>query len=213
MEVKPIIEALLFAADKPLTIKHLQQLFPELERPKKAQISIAIAMIKDDYRRRPIELKELASGYRFQVKAQWSPWVSRLFAEKPPRYSRALLETLAVIAYRQPVTRGDIEDIRGVAVSSSIIHTLLDREWVKVIGRKEVPGRPALYATTKQLLDYFNLSSLAELPRLMEIAETDEETKELINSENQTTEKEPRTENPTKTQASETQSTAAGGRQ
>ena len=210
MDIKPIIEALLFAADKPLTIKHLQQIFPELERPEKAQILMAIAMIKDDYRRRPIELKELASGYRFQVKAQWSPWVSRLFVEKPPRYSRALLETLAVIAYRQPVTRGDIEDIRGVAASSTIIHTLLDREWVKIIGRKEVPGRPALYATTKQLLDYFNLSSLAELPNLMEVAETHKETKELIDSENQTTEKEPRTENSTETQANEAQSAADG---
>ena len=176
MEIKPIIEALLFASHHPLTIKQLQQFFPELERPEKSQILMAVAMIKDDYQLRPIELKELASGYRFQVKAQWSPWVSRLFAEKPPRYSRALLETLAVIAYRQPVTRSDIEDIRGVSVSSTIIHTLLEREWVKVIGQKQVPGRPALYATTKQLLDYFNLSSLTELPNLMEMAATNDET-------------------------------------
>jgi segregation and condensation protein B len=116
-------------------------------------------------------LKQVASGYRFQVRQELSRWVSRLFEEKPPKYSRALLETLAIIAYRQPATRGDIEDIRGVSVSSNIIHTLLEREWIRVVAHKEVPGRPALYGTTKQFLDYFNISSLNELPTLQEIKE------------------------------------------
>jgi segregation and condensation protein B len=115
----------------------------------------------------------VASGYRFQVKQDLSRWVSRLFEEKPPKYSRALLETLAIIAYRQPVTRGDIEDIRGVSVSSSIIQTLVEREWVRVVAHKEVPGRPGLYGTTKQFLDYFNISSLNELPALQEIQHLD----------------------------------------
>ena len=118
---------------------------------------------------RPIELKQVSSGYRLQVRACFSPWISRLFEERPSRYSRALLETLAIIAYRQPVTRGEIEGIRGVAVSSSIIHTLLERNWIQAIGNKEVPGRPILFATTKQFLDYFNLRSLGDLPPLPEL--------------------------------------------
>lgn len=122
----------------------------------------------EDCRGRPIELKQVASGYRLQVRADFSPWVSRLFEERPGRYSRAFLETLAIIAYRQPVTRGEIEDIRGVTVSSSIVRALQDRGWIQVVGHKEVPGRPALLGTTKQFLDYFNLKSLDELPPLRE---------------------------------------------
>ncbi len=166
MTIKYIVEAILFAAHKPMTIKQIQQIFPELEQPELNAIQSAIDAISQDYQARAIELKQVASGYRFQVKAELSPWVARLFAEKPPKYSRALLETLAIIAYRQPVTRGDIEDIRGVSVSSSIIQTLLEREWIKVIGQKPVPGRPSLYGTTRQFLDYFNLSTLNELPTL-----------------------------------------------
>ncbi|GAB6139606.1 SMC-Scp complex subunit ScpB [Methylosoma difficile] len=173
MDTKRIVEALLFAAKQPMTAKQVQQAFPELEQPDLTDIHAAIASICEDYRQRPIELKLVASGYRFQVRQELSQWVMRLFEEKPPRYSRALLETLAIIAYRQPVTRGDIEDIRGVSVSSSIIQTLLEREWVKIIAHKEVPGRPALYGTTKQFLDYFNLSALNELPTLQEIQELD----------------------------------------
>ncbi len=173
MEIKRVVEAILFAANRPMTCKQVQQIFPEIERPEIQEIQAAIDAIKEDYRFRPVELKQVASGYRFQVKQELSRWVSRLFEEKPPKYSRALLETLAIIAYRQPATRGDIEDIRGVSVSSSIIHTLLEREWIRVVAHKEVPGRPALYGTTKQFLDYFNIASLNELPTLQEIQELD----------------------------------------
>ncbi len=166
---KQIVEAILFAAHKTMTVRQIQQVFPELERPDSLAIQDAIDAIMQDYQHRPVGLKLLASGYRFQVKEGLSSWISRLYEEKPPKYSRALLETLAVIAYRQPVTRGEIEDIRGVSVSSNIMRTLLEREWVRIIAHKEVPGRPALYGTTKHLLDYFNLSSLDELPSLEEI--------------------------------------------
>lgn len=173
VNTKRIIEALLFAANRPLTIKQIQEAFPELEQPDTLEIQLALEAIAQDYLTRPIGLKQLASGYRFQVKEGMAPWVTRLFEEKPARYSRALLETLSIIAYRQPVTRGEIEDIRGVGVSSGIIHTLLEREWIRVIAHKEVPGRPALYGTTKQFLDYFNLTSLNELPTLAEISDLD----------------------------------------
>jgi segregation and condensation protein B len=173
MEIKRIVEAILFAANRPMTIKQLQQVFPEIEQPAPMDIQAAIDAIIEEYQARPVELKKLASGYRFQVKIELSRWVSRLFEEKPPKYSRALLETLSIIAYRQPVTRGEIEDIRGVSVSSSIIQTLLEREWVRVVAHKEVPGRPGLYGTTKQFLDYFNIESLTELPTLQEIQHLD----------------------------------------
>ncbi len=173
VQTKRIVEAILFAADKPMTVKQIQQVFPELEQPDTLQIQEAIESITQDYITRPIVLKKLASGYRFQVREGMAYWVSRLFEEKPPRYSRALLETIAIIAYRQPVTRGEIEDIRGVAVSSSIIHSLLEREWIHVVAHKEVPGRPALYGTTKQFLDYFNLTTLQELPTLQELVNMD----------------------------------------
>lgn len=171
VEIKRVVEAILFAANRPMTCKQVQQVFPEIEQPEIQEIQAAIEAIIEDYRFRPVELKQVASGYRFQVRRELSRWVSRLFEEKPPKYSRALLETLAIIAYRQPATRGDIEDIRGVSVSSSIIHTLLEREWIRVVAHKEVPGRPALYGTTKQFLDYFNITSLNELPTLQEIQE------------------------------------------
>ena len=140
-----------------------------MEHPGKAAIHEALVKIANEYSDRPIELKQVASGYRFQVRKEFSPWVIRLFDERPVKYSRALLETLAIIVYRQPMTRAEIEAIRGVGVSSSIIRTLLDREWVRIVGHKEVPGRPALYATTKQFLDSFDLQSLNELPPLKEI--------------------------------------------
>ena len=173
VKIKRIVEAILFVAKRPMTAKQVQEVFPELEQPELQEIQSAIEAIIEDYRFRPIELKQVASGYRFQIKQDLSHWVSRLFEEKPPKYSRALLETLAIIAYRQPVTRADIEDIRGVSVSSSIIQTLLEREWVRVVAHKEVPGRPGLYGTTKQFLDYFNITSLNELPALQEIQHLD----------------------------------------
>lgn len=176
MELKNIIEAALFAADRSLSVNQLQNLFGESERPLKEDIQKAIDEISEDYRSRPIQLQEVASGFRFQVKKELSPWISQLFAERPPKYSKALLETLAIIAYRQPATRGEIEAIRGVTVSSNIMRTLKERQWIRIVGHKEVPGRPALYSTTKQFLDYFNLKSLSELPSLKEMVEQAELT-------------------------------------
>jgi segregation and condensation protein B len=173
VNTKRIVEAILFAANRPMTIKQIQETFPELEQPDTLTVQTALEDIARDYADRPVGLKQLASGYRFQVREGLSHWVTRLFEEKPARYSRALLETLAIIAYRQPVTRGEIEDIRGVSVSTSIIQTMLEREWIRVIGHKEVPGRPALYSTTKEFLDYFNLTSLNDLPTLQEIVDMD----------------------------------------
>ncbi len=169
VELKTIIEAALLAAGRPLSFAELENLFADNERPEPSEIHSALAELAEDCRGRAVELKQVASGYRLQVREAFSPWVSRLFEERPGRYSRAFLETLAIIAYRQPVTRGEIEDIRGVAVSSSIVRTLQERGWVQVVGHKEVPGRPALLATTKQFLDYFNLKSLGELPPLQEL--------------------------------------------
>ncbi|MBU2710345.1 SMC-Scp complex subunit ScpB [Zooshikella harenae] len=166
-----ILEGALLASPKPLTIEHMQLLFSENSRPDSEAIKQALTVISEQCEGRGFELKEVASGYRFQVRSQLSEWVGKLWEERPPRYTRALLETLALIAYRQPITRGEIEDIRGVSVSSSIIKTLQEREWVRVVGHRDVPGRPAMYATTRQFLDYFNLQSLDQLPPLAEIKE------------------------------------------
>ncbi len=167
--IRKIIEGALLAAGKPLDISRLESLFDEDERPPRDQIKAALEEIESDCRERGFELKQVASGYRFQVRQELAPWVNRLWEEKPKRYSRAMLETLSLIAYRQPLTRGDIELVRGVAVSSDIIKTLQERDWVRVVGYRDVPGKPALYATTKQFLDYFNLKSLEHLPALGEI--------------------------------------------
>lgn len=167
--LKAIVEGALIAAGGPLTLDRLLELFGEDERPERAAILDCIRELSADYEGRGIEIAEVAGGYRVQVRASVAPWVARLWDEKAPRYSRALLETLALIAYRQPITRGEIEDIRGVAVSTNIIKTLTEREWVRVVGHRDVPGRPALYATTRRFLDYFGLRSLNELPPLSEI--------------------------------------------
>ena len=168
MKLKHILEAALMAAGRPVPLDELAGLFDESEQPSSEDLQQALAELQSDFRQRPLELKQVASGYRFQVRQSFSPWVSRLFEERPGRYSRAFLETLAIIAYRQPATRGEIEDIRGVAVSSGIIKTMLERDWIHIVGHKEVPGRPALFATTRHFLDYFNLTSLSELPPLQE---------------------------------------------
>lgn len=168
-----ILEAALMAYGNPLSIERMQSLFEE-PVPNKQALEHALAELKTTYAERGIELVEVASGYRLQVTTHTAPWVARLWEERPQRYSRALMETLALIAYRQPITRGDIEDVRGVVVSSNIIKTLVEREWVKVVGHRDVPGRPALYATTKEFLDYFGLKTLAELPTLAEIKDLDE---------------------------------------
>ncbi len=168
-KIKCIIEAALLTVGKPLDIDRMLALFDEYNRPERQDICVAIEKITKSCSNRGFELVKVASGYRFQVKQAFSPWVSKLWEERPPRYSRALLETLALIAYRQPITRGDIEDIRGVAVSSNTMKTLVERSWVRVVGHKDVPGRPAMYATTKQFLDYFNMQGLDQLPPLSEI--------------------------------------------
>jgi len=167
--LRQIIEGALLAAAKPLDISRLEALFEEDERPPRDQIKAALDEIESDCRGRGFELKQVASGYRFQVVQGLAAWVNRLWEEKPKRYSKAMLETLALIAYRQPLTRGDIEAVRGVAVSSDIIKSLQEREWVRVVGHRDVPGKPALYATTKKFLDYFNVKSLDHLPALSEI--------------------------------------------
>lgn len=177
--IQAIAEAALLASGKPLSLEQLRELFLEEERPARQVMEHAMVMLEQSCQGRGFELKRVASGFRLQVKEEYAPWVSRLFEEKPQRYSRALLETLALIAYRQPITRGEIEDIRGVAVSSNIIRTLLEREWVRVVGHRDVPGRPAMYATTKQFLDYFNLAGLDELPALSEVRDLEEIGREI----------------------------------
>jgi len=181
--LKQIIEALLLAAGKPLTLDRISELIDEKDGFDRDMIKAALDDIADSCEGRGFELKKVASGYRFQVRQNLSEWVGRLWEEKPQRYSRALLETLAIIAYRQPITRGDIEKIRGVAVSSSIIRTLLERDWVRVVGHRDVPGRPAMYASTRQFLDYFNLESLQDLPALTEIRELEGLNQDLIEEE------------------------------
>jgi segregation and condensation protein B len=177
--LKDIIEAVLLAAGQPLNLDKLLSVFGEHEQPERDDIRAAIAELQEDYTARGIELVEVGSGYRIQVRQSMEPWVSRLTEEKPARYSRALLETLALVAYRQPITRGEIEDIRGVSVSTSIMKTLQEREWVRVVGHRDVPGRPAIYGTTRQFLDYFNLSGLDDLPTLMELRDIDSINAEL----------------------------------
>ncbi|MEA3300299.1 MAG: SMC-Scp complex subunit ScpB [Pseudomonadota bacterium] len=172
--LKRIIEGALLAAGESLTVQRIEELFEEHERPERDQILAALGELEQDCAERGYELRQTASGYRFQVRQDLARWVGRLWEEKPKKYTRALLETLALIAYRQPITRGDIEQIRGVAVSSDLIRTLMEREWVRVVGHRDVPGRPALYATTRQFLDYFNLKSLEQLPPLGEIRDLDE---------------------------------------
>ena len=172
-KLKRILEAALMAAGKPLSTQQLMDLFDLEGKPSASELRDALAELERDCADRGYELKLVASGYRYQVREELAPWVGRLWEERPQRYSRALLETLALIAYRQPITRGDIEEIRGVAVSSQIMKTLIEREWVRIVGHKDVPGRPALYATTRKFLDYFNLSNLDELPSLAEIADLD----------------------------------------
>lgn len=168
-----IVEGALLAAGEALSLDRIMSLFDDAERPEKQEILDALVALREACAARGFELAEVASGWRFQVATDLAPWVNRLWEEKPQKYSRALLETLALIAYRQPITRSDIEEVRGVAVSSHIIKTLAEREWIKVVGHRDVPGRPSLYATTRQFLDYFGLKSLEELPTLGELKDID----------------------------------------
>jgi segregation and condensation protein B len=177
--LKSILEAVLMVAGEPLSLATLATVFTDEERPSDTDISKALEELGDDYAERSLELKEVASGFRIQVREEANPWVARLWEERPQRYSRALLETLALIAYRQPITRGDIEEVRGVSVRTNIIRTLQEREWIRVVGHRDVPGKPALSGTTRVFLDYFNLSSLDDLPSLAEIKDMESIEPEL----------------------------------
>ncbi len=170
-ELAPLLEAFLLASGKPQALDRLYELFEEGERPEPDVFKKALELLRKSCDKRAFELVEVASGYRLQIREKFAPWVGRLWEERPQRYSRALLETLALIAYRQPITRGEIEDVRGVAVNSNIVKTLLEREWVRVVGYRDVPGRPAMFATTKAFLDHFNLKNLDNLPPLAELRE------------------------------------------
>ena len=173
-KLKNILEAVMLGADRVLTVIHMEGLFElDEERPTRDEIRQALHEMADDYESRGYELKQVASGFRLQVRQEYATWVSRLWEERPARYTRALLETMALIAYRQPITRGEIEEVRGVSVSSNIVKTLLERDWIKVLGHKDVPGKPTLYGTTKEFLDYFNLKSLDQLPTLADIKDLD----------------------------------------
>lgn len=174
-ELAPLLEAFLLASGKPQSMERLFELFEEGERPEPAVFKKALALLGKSCEGRAFELKEVASGYRLQIREKFSPWVGRLWEERPQRYSRAMLETMALIAYRQPITRGEIEDVRGVAVNSHIVKTLLEREWIRVVGYRDVPGKPAMFATTKAFLDHFNLKNLDDLPPLAELRELEPE--------------------------------------
>jgi len=179
-KLKNILEAVLLAAERPMKVPQLEALFEEDEdKPTRDEIRQAINELGEEYTERGFELKQVASGFRLQVKQDFAPWVGKLWEDKPARYTRALLETLSLITYRQPITRGEIEEVRGVSVSSNIIRTLLERDWIRVLGHKDVPGKPTLYGTTREFLDYFNLKTLDELPSLAEIKDIDQIYPEL----------------------------------
>lgn len=182
-DLAQLLEAFLLASGKPQSLERLYELFEEAERPEPAQFKAALEVLRKSCTGRAFELKEVASGYRLQVRERFAPWVGRLWEERPQRYSRALLETLALIAYRQPITRGEIEEVRGVAVNSNITKTLLEREWIRVVGYRDVPGRPAMFATTKGFLDHFNLKSLDELPPLAALRELEPEPQLALDDE------------------------------
>lgn len=179
-QLKNIIEAALLAAESPLTVEQMMRMFEETpEPPGKDDVKQIIEEIEKECIGKGYELKKVASGFRFQTHTDIQPWLSKLRVERPPRYSRAFLETLSLIVYRQPITRAEIEDVRGVSISSSIFKVLLEREWIKIIGYKELPGKPAMYGTTRKFLDYFNIQSLSELPPLAEIRDIDDMHPEL----------------------------------
>ena len=175
VNLKPVVEAIVMASDAPVSVERLAKLLEEEGGggPSRDVLRSVLGALELDYAERGVELVEVASGFRFQARAVYADRVSRLWEERKPRYSRALLETLALVAYRQPITRGEIEHVRGVAVSSNIMRLLLERDWVRVVGHRDVPGRPAVYATTKEFLDYFGLKSLAEMPSLAELKDFD----------------------------------------
>jgi len=178
-EIKHILEAALLGAGRPLSLDQLSGLFAKRSAPDRKTLKDALIELSSDYEGRGIELKEVGSGYRIQIRSSMSDWLTPLWEERAPRYSRALLETLALITYRQPITRGEIEEVRGVAVSTNIVRTLLERGWVRVVGHRDVPGKPAMFGTTKEFLDYFGLKRLEDLPPLSEIKDLEDLNVEL----------------------------------
>ena len=185
-DLKKLVEAALMVIAQPLSISDMLSMFEDgLEKPDRNEVRKALDELREDYAERGVELKEVASGFRFQARSDFAGWINRLYDERPQRYSQALLETLAIIAYQQPVTRGEIENIRGVSLSTGIVRTLFEREWIKVVGHRDAPGHPELLATTKQFLDYFNLKELAELPSLGEIKDIDQIEPDLFESVDQ----------------------------
>lgn len=179
-KIKPIIEALLLATDEPMSVDKLLKIFEEdSDAPDRDSVKAALKALQEDSQDRGVDLVEVASGWQYRVKVEYSQWLKKLWQERPPRYSRALLETLALVAYRQPITRAEVEEVRGVVVSTNIMRTLMEREWVRIVGFKDVPGKPAMYATTKAFLDYFNLKTLNELPALAEIADLESAGEQL----------------------------------
>jgi segregation and condensation protein B len=179
IELRNIVEGALLAAGRPLSVDELLSLFPDDDRPDRAEMRKAIEALQKDFEGRGIELKEVSSGFRVQVRKELASYMGRLWEERPARYSRALLETLALVAYRQPITRGEIEEVRGVTVSTHIIRTLQDRNWVRVVGHRDVPGHPEMFGTTKEFLDYFSLKSLDELPTLAQLRDIESINAEL----------------------------------
>jgi len=178
-KLKAIIEAALLASERPLSADRILNLFHVDEMPTKQDVNDALDALRSDCEERGLELLEVSTGYRYQVRQEYGEWINRMFEERAPRYSRALLETLALVCYKQPITRAEVEDVRGVAVSTNIIRTLLDREWIKLVGHRDVPGKPALYGTTRKLLDDLNLKKLDELPPLADIRDIDQIPGEL----------------------------------
>ncbi len=178
-ELKNIIEAAILVSEEPITVDRILGMFTDATKPERSTVNDLLLELEQEYANRGFELKRIEKAYRIQTREEYSPWLARLRAGRPPRYSRALLETLAIIAYRQPVTRGEIEEIRGVAVSTDIIRTLVDREWVRQVGVRDVPGKPALFATTRSFLEYFNLEGLSQLPTLQDIRDMDTIAAEL----------------------------------
>jgi segregation and condensation protein B len=178
-QLQRILEAAIMVAGRPMTIADMQKLFEEAEQPDPIAIRDALTLVQQQYQDRGIELREVASGFQFQAKIELSQWLCRLWEERPPRYSRAILETIALIAYRQPITRAEVEQIRGVSVSTHIVKTLQEREWIRVIGYRDVPGKPALYGTTKAFLDHLNLTSLEDLPPLSELKDLESQEEKL----------------------------------
>jgi|GEM_PF-335499 len=178
-ELKNIIEAAIMVSGEPITVDRLLGMFTDTTKPERSAVKDLLFELEQEYANRGFELKRIDKGYRLQTREEYSPWLARLTAGRPPRYSRAMLETLAIIAYRQPVTRGEIEEIRGVAVSTDIIRTLVERDWIRQVGVRDVPGKPALFATTRTFLEYFNLEGLSQLPSLQDIRDLDTIADEL----------------------------------